>query len=118
MMYAAQSNLKRVYLELGGKSASVVFGDAGNLDEVAQVAASAIFRNSGQVCVASSRLLVERSIHSAFVERIVNIASDMKLGDPLDKLNVVLTIGFVMMVCGGMVQTDFMMKNEVHIMNI
>ena len=84
MMYAAQSNLKRVYLELGGKSASVVFGDAGNLDEVAQVAASAIFRNSGQVCVASSRLLVESSIHSAFVERIVNIASHMKLGDPLE----------------------------------
>ncbi|MDT2033891.1 MAG: aldehyde dehydrogenase family protein [Planktomarina sp.] len=84
MMYAAQSNLKRVYLELGGKSASVVFGDAGNLDQVAKVAAGAIFRNSGQVCVASSRLLVERSIHQDVVEKIVKIADEMTLGNPLD----------------------------------
>ncbi len=84
MMYAAQSNLKRVYLELGGKSASVVFADADNLDLIAKVVAGAIFRNSGQVCVASSRLLVENSIHKDFVEKIVNIADEMKLGDPLD----------------------------------
>ena len=61
--YAAQSNLKRVYLELGGKSASVVFDDAGDLDKVAGVIVGGIYRDSGQVCIAASRLLVERSIH-------------------------------------------------------
>ncbi|MEL6807890.1 MAG: aldehyde dehydrogenase family protein [Pseudomonadota bacterium] len=82
--YAAHSNLKRVYLELGGKSPNVVFADTSDLDRAAAVAAGGIFRNSGQVCVAGSRLLVERSIHAEFVERLMAHAAAMRVGDPLD----------------------------------
>ncbi|WP_319824397.1 aldehyde dehydrogenase [Thalassovita sp.] len=82
--YAARSNLKRVYLELGGKSPNIVFADAPDLDEAAMVAATGIFRNSGQVCVAGSRLLVEASIHDDFVAAVVRAAEVLKVGDPLD----------------------------------
>ncbi|WP_163266543.1 aldehyde dehydrogenase [Chelativorans alearense] len=82
--YSARSNLKRVYLELGGKSPNIVFADAPDLDRAARVAAFGIFRNSGQVCVAGSRLLVEHSIHEAFAERVAAIATKIKVGDPLD----------------------------------
>jgi gamma-glutamyl-gamma-aminobutyraldehyde dehydrogenase len=81
---SAASNLKRCYLELGGKSANIVFADAPNLAEAAAVSAAGIFRNSGQVCVAGSRLLVERSIHDDFVAELARAAAAMKLGDPLD----------------------------------
>jgi gamma-glutamyl-gamma-aminobutyraldehyde dehydrogenase len=81
---AAKSNLKRVYLELGGKSPNIVFADAPDLDEAAKVSAAGIFRNAGQVCIAGSRLLVERSIHDAFVEKLKACAAAMKVGDPLD----------------------------------
>ena len=81
--YSARSNLKRVYLELGGKSPNIVFADAPDLDQAAKVSAHGIFRNSGQVCVAGSRLLVERSIHEAFAEKVAAIAASMKVGDPL-----------------------------------
>ena len=81
---SARSNFKRVYLELGGKSPNLVFADAPDLDEAAKVSAQGIFRNSGQVCVAGSRLLVERSIHDAFVERLKAHTEAMKVGDPLD----------------------------------
>ena len=82
--YSARSNLKRIYLELGGKSPNVIFADAPDLDQAAKVAAYGIFRNSGQVCVAGSRLLVERPIHDAFAEKVAAIAARMKVGDPLD----------------------------------
>ena len=81
--YAARSNLKRVYLELGGKSPNIVFADAPNLAEAAKVAAAGIFRNSGQVCVAGSRLLVEASIHDEFVAAVAEAAQAMRVGDPL-----------------------------------
>ena len=81
---AAESNLKRVYLELGGKSPNIVFAAAPNLDQAAKVSAAGIFRNAGQVCVAGSRLLVERSIHKEFTEKLAAITSKMKVGDPLD----------------------------------
>ena len=81
--YAARSNLKRVYLELGGKSPNIVFADAADLDQAAKVSAFGIFRNSGQVCVAGSRLLVQESIHDEFVEKVANIAGAMTVGDPL-----------------------------------
>ena len=81
---SAASNLKRCYLELGGKSANVVFADAGNLAEAAAVSAAGIFRNSGQVCVAGSRLLVERSIHDDFIAELARAAAAMRVGDPLD----------------------------------
>jgi 4-(gamma-glutamylamino)butanal dehydrogenase len=82
--YSARSNMKRCYLELGGKSPNVVFADAPDLDVAAKVSAYGIFRNSGQVCVAGSRLLVEASVHDAFVEKVARITAAMKLGDPLD----------------------------------
>ena len=81
---AARSNLKRVYLELGGKSPNIVFADAPDLEEAAKVAAYGIFRNSGQVCIAGSRLLVERSIHEAFVEKLAFHAASITVGNPLN----------------------------------
>ncbi|MEX0351233.1 MAG: aldehyde dehydrogenase [Paracoccaceae bacterium] len=84
MEASAQSNLKRVYLELGGKSPNIVFGDAPNLVKAAKVSAMGIFRNSGQVCVAGSRLLVEASIHDEFVALLKAEAESLRVGDPLD----------------------------------
>ncbi|MEN9781781.1 MAG: Aldehyde dehydrogenase PuuC [Pseudomonadota bacterium] len=81
---SAESNLKRVYLELGGKSPNIVFDDAPDLAQAAKVSAMGIFRNSGQVCVAGSRLLVQRSIHDAVVERIAQVAQALRVDDPLD----------------------------------
>jgi gamma-glutamyl-gamma-aminobutyraldehyde dehydrogenase len=81
--YSARSNLKRVHLELGGKSPNVVFADAPDLDKAVKTSAYGIFRNAGQVCVAGSRLLVERSIHDAFVEKLAAVTERMKIGDPL-----------------------------------
>ncbi len=82
--YSARSNLKRCYLELGGKSPNVVFADAPDLEVAAKTSAMGIFRNSGQVCVAGSRLIVEDSIHDAFVARVAAIAAGMRVGDPLN----------------------------------
>ncbi|HHL21507.1 MAG TPA: aldehyde dehydrogenase, partial [Aliiroseovarius sp.] len=82
--YSARSNLKRVYLELGGKSPNIVFADAPDLAQAVKVSANGIFRNSGQVCVAGSRLLVERSIHDRFVDELAAYVEGMQLGDPLD----------------------------------
>ncbi|MGQ0563828.1 MAG: aldehyde dehydrogenase family protein [Gemmobacter sp.] len=81
--YAARSNLKRVWLELGGKSPNIVFADAPDLGAAARAAAGAIFRNAGQVCVAGSRLLVEASVHDAFVEALVQATEAMAVGNPL-----------------------------------
>lgn len=81
---SAASNMKRCYLELGGKSANIVFADTANLAEAAAVSAAGIFRNSGQVCVAGSRLLVERSIHDEFVAEMAKAAAAIQVGDPLD----------------------------------
>ncbi|HAV09676.1 MAG TPA: aldehyde dehydrogenase [Rhodobacteraceae bacterium] len=81
--YAAQSNLKRVYLELGGKSPNIIFADAPDLRQAAKVSAAGIFRNSGQVCVAGSRLLIERSVHDVFVDLLSEEAQKLKVGDPL-----------------------------------
>ena len=81
--YAARSNLKRCYLELGGKSPNVVFADAPDLAAAAKAAATAIFRNAGQVCVAGSRLLVEASVHDEFVSLLAASAAKMSVGNPL-----------------------------------
>lgn len=82
--YSARSNLKRVYLELGGKSPNIVFADAPDLARAAAVSAMGIFRNSGQVCVAGSRLLVERPVHDEFVAMVSQQAAKLTVGDPLD----------------------------------
>ena len=82
--YSARSNLKRVYLELGGKSANIVMDDVEDLDAAARGAANAIFVNCGQVCIAGSRLLVQRSIRDEFLARLKRAVEAMKVGDPLD----------------------------------
>ena len=82
--YSARSNLKRVYLELGGKSPNIVFADAPDLEKAAKVCADGIFRNSGQVCVAGSRLYVEQSIHDEFVDALCHHAAEYTVGNPLD----------------------------------
>ncbi|PTT82953.1 aldehyde dehydrogenase PuuC, partial [Pseudomonas sp. HMWF010] len=84
MEASARSNLKRVSLELGGKSPQIVFADCPDLEAAAQAAAWGVFYNQGEVCTAASRLLVEESIRSAFVARVVEIARAMVVGDPLD----------------------------------
>ena len=85
--YSAQSNMKRVYQELGGKSPNIIFSDTDNLEEAAKVSAMGIFRNSGEVCVAGSRLLVEDKIHDEFLNLISNFSSKLKIGNPLDIQN-------------------------------
>ncbi len=84
MQYAAQSNLKRVFLELGGKSPHVVFDDAKDLDVAAKAVVAGIFRNAGQVCIAGSRLLVADRIHDVLVDKVVALTEAMQVGDPLD----------------------------------
>jgi gamma-glutamyl-gamma-aminobutyraldehyde dehydrogenase len=82
--YSAQSNMKQVWLECGGKSPNLIFGDCGDLDAAASKAAFGIFFNQGEVCSANSRLLVERSIKDEFLGRFLEQAKDFKPGDPLD----------------------------------
>ena len=84
MAYSAQSNLKQIWLECGGKSANLVFADCRDLDLAAEKAAFGIFFNQGEVCTANSRLLVERSIHDEFVELVMAKARNWLPGDPLD----------------------------------
>ncbi|MEU6191950.1 aldehyde dehydrogenase family protein [Nocardia sp. NPDC047038] len=78
---ASAGNVKRVSLELGGKSANIVFADA-DLDEAASTAITAFCFNSGQQCSAGSRLLVQREIYEDFVEMVVEQAAKQRLGDP------------------------------------
>ncbi|TDF84000.1 aldehyde dehydrogenase [Pseudomonas sp. H9] len=84
MQYAAQSNLKQVWLECGGKSPNLVFADCQDLDLAAEKAAFGIFFNQGEVCSANSRLLVERSIADDFVQRLIDKASQWQPGNPLN----------------------------------
>lgn len=86
MAAAAKSNLKRVTLELGGKSPLVVFKDA-NLDVVVEWAHQAVFFNMGQVCTAGSRTYVHEDIYDDFVKRAVARAKAKSIGDPYDAKN-------------------------------
>src|ERR1700741_649284 len=81
ILQGAASNFKRVTLELGGKSANIIFAD-GNLERAARNAASGIFFNAGQVCSAGSRVLVERSAYDEVVDRLVARAKSIKVGRP------------------------------------
>jgi acyl-CoA reductase-like NAD-dependent aldehyde dehydrogenase len=83
MQYSGESNLKRTFLELGGKSPNIVFADA-NLDKAATMAAVAVFYNGGQTCTAGTRLIVEKSIREKFVEMVVEKSRGWMPGDPLD----------------------------------
>ncbi len=83
---SAETNLKRVSLELGGKSPQIVMADARDLDTIAKRVASAIFWNMGENCSAGSRLLVDRRVKDALLDRLVPIAErDWIVGDPLDE---------------------------------
>src|SRR5512141_1771801 len=83
---AAQTNLKRVALELGGKSPQIVMADAANLDQVADRVANAIFWNMGENCSAGSRLLVDRRIKAALLDRLGGLVErDWIVGDPMDE---------------------------------
>lgn len=79
IVHAAAGNLKKVTLELGGKSPVVVFDDA-NLEQATAGAAAAIFSNAGQVCTAGSRLFVERAVYDELVEGVVGVARSLKVG--------------------------------------
>ena len=79
---AAAADFKNVTLELGGKSANIVFDDA-RIEDAVSGAISGIFAASGQTCIAGSRLLVHESIHDAFVQKLVTLASSAKFGDPM-----------------------------------
>ncbi|MER9666721.1 aldehyde dehydrogenase family protein [Mesorhizobium sp. M0185] len=80
---ASAGNLKRVSLELGGKSPVIVCADA-DLDKAVPVAAMSVFANSGQICIAGSRLFVERAVHDEFVERLAAYAKGLRVGDGID----------------------------------
>ena len=80
---SAARGLKRVTLELGGKSPNIVFDDA-NIDNAVKGAVSGIFAATGQTCIAGSRLLLQESIHNEFMDKLVDFASKAKMGDPSD----------------------------------
>ncbi len=85
MIYAGESNLKRVSLETGGKSPQIFMPDIADLDSAVDRAIMGIFDNAGQVCNAGSRLLVHRDMHDAFVKRFIARTSELyATGDPLD----------------------------------
>jgi 4-(gamma-glutamylamino)butanal dehydrogenase len=84
MQYAGQSNLKRVWLELGGKSPNIVMPDCADLDRAANAAAGAIFYNMGEMCTAGSRLLVHRDIKDVFLDKLIAAARSYTPGNPLD----------------------------------
>lgn len=84
MIYAGESNMKRVWLEAGGKSPHIIFADAPDLKEAAQAAATAIAFNQGEVCTAGSRLLIERSIKDQFMPLLLEAIKSWRPGNPLD----------------------------------
>jgi aldehyde dehydrogenase (NAD+) len=81
ILRGAASNFKRVTLELGGKSANIIFADA-NLERAVHAASSGIFFNAGQVCSAGSRVLVQRSVYDEVVDRLTERARVIRVGDP------------------------------------
>jgi betaine-aldehyde dehydrogenase len=80
----AAGTIKRVTLELGGKSANVIFADA-DLERAADAAPGAVFANAGQDCCARSRILVERTVVEPFLEALERTVTSMRVGDPLDE---------------------------------
>ncbi|MFP5466551.1 MAG: aldehyde dehydrogenase [Gammaproteobacteria bacterium] len=82
---AGQSNLKRAWTELGGKSPNIVFADCPDLDKAVEAAVGSIFFNQGESCNAPSRLFVEASIKEAFLEKALKLVPQYQPGNPLDK---------------------------------
>jgi len=87
LRYSADSNLKKVTLECGGKNPAVVLEDAENLDHVAEHVVNAAFWNMGENCSANSRLIVHEAVKTPLMERLVARLRDWKTGDPLDPAN-------------------------------
>jgi aldehyde dehydrogenase (NAD+) len=83
ILRASAGNMKRVSLELGGKSPVIVCADA-DLERAVPTAAMSVFANSGQICIAGSRLFVERPIYEEFVERVSTYAAKLRIGDGAD----------------------------------
>ena len=84
MIYAGESNMKRIWLEAGGKSPNIVFNDAPNLQKAAEAAAAAIAFNQGEVCTAGSRLLVEAEVKDELLGLIIKEMESWQPGHPLD----------------------------------
>nr|WP_314613815.1 aldehyde dehydrogenase [uncultured Pseudomonas sp.] len=84
LQYAGQSNMKRVWLECGGKTPNIVLNDCRDLEKAATTAARSMFFNQGEVCVAPSRLIVEAGIRAEFVAEVLKVARSIAVGDPLD----------------------------------
>ncbi|MET7680984.1 aldehyde dehydrogenase family protein [Streptomyces sp. NPDC005423] len=84
LMAAAAATVKKVALELGGKNPNIVFADA-DFDTAVDMALTAVFLHSGQVCSAGARLLVEESLHDRFVDEVVRRAREIRLGGPFDE---------------------------------
>ena len=84
MQYSANSNLKSVSVECGGKSPQIVMADVSNFDQAARSVAGGIFFNQGEVCNAGSRLLVAESIHDEFVAQVAHYSQDFQPSDPLE----------------------------------
>ena len=84
ILRGAAGNFKRVSLELGGKSANVIFADA-DIEAASKAAASGIFFNAGQVCSAGSRVLAHEKVYDEVVERLTQRARAIRIGDPADR---------------------------------
>ncbi|NJD30556.1 MAG: aldehyde dehydrogenase [Gammaproteobacteria bacterium] len=84
LQYSGQSNMKRVWLECGGKSPNIILADCPDLDRAATAAASAIFFNQGEMCSAGSRLIVEERVRDAVLEKVIEAGRKLQPGDPLD----------------------------------
>ena len=84
LQYSGRSNMKRVWLECGGKSPNIILADCPDLDRAASAAAGGIFFNQGEMCTAASRLIVEEPVRDEVLDRIVSASFEMQPGDPLD----------------------------------
>ncbi|MEI6809184.1 MAG: aldehyde dehydrogenase [bacterium] len=84
LKYSADSNLKRVILELGGKNPQVVLEDAGDLDYIARQALNCVFWNMGENCSSGSRLIVHRKLKDKLLARMIEFSKEWVVGDPLD----------------------------------
>src|SRR5699024_11379236 len=84
VMKNAAESLTPVSLELGGKSANIIFEDA-DLDEAVDGSIEAIFRNQGQICLAGSRILVQEGVYDQFLEKFVAKVKEIKVGDPTEE---------------------------------
>lgn len=84
MKSCAVSNLKKVSLELGGKSPLIIFSDC-DMDKAVRMGMSSVYFNKGENCIAAGRLFVEESVHDEYIRRVVEEIKKMKIGDPLDR---------------------------------